>query len=79
MRLVESALMPSKIRILKIDLAKGSFQVCAVEPDRAVVFNWAMSRTRLATLLAEHPACIIAMEACATSRHWGRFASLIGT
>ena len=61
--------MTSKISILAIDLAKGSFQVCAVGPDGMVVFNRAMSRTRLATLLADHPACIVAMEACATSHH----------
>lgn len=70
--------MTSKISILAIDLAKGSFQVCAVGPDGMVVFNCAMSRTRLATLLADHPACIVAMEACATSHHWGRFAQSHG-
>jgi transposase len=70
--------MTSKISILAIDLAKGSFQVCAVGPDGAVVFNRAVSRTRLATLLADHPACIVAMEACATSHHWGRFAQSHG-
>jgi transposase len=70
--------MTSKISILAIDLAKGSFQVCAVGPDGVVVFNRAMSRTRLATLLADHPACIVAMEACATSHHWGRFAQSHG-
>ncbi|PZX35803.1 hypothetical protein LY56_03591, partial [Roseinatronobacter thiooxidans] len=57
--------MTSKISILAIDLARGSFQVCAVGQDGMVVFNRAMSRTRLATLLADHPACIVAMEACA--------------
>ena len=70
--------MTTKISILAIDLAKGSFQVCAVGPDGAVVFNRAVSRTRLATLLADHPACIVAMEACATSHHWGRFAQSHG-
>lgn len=70
--------MTSKISILAIDLAKGSFQVCAVGPDGMVVSNRAMSRTRLATLLADHPACIVAMEACATSHHWGRFAQSHG-
>lgn len=70
--------MTSKFSILAIDLAKGSFQVCAVGPDGMVVFGRAMSRTRLATLLPEHPACIVAMEACATSHHWGRFAQSHG-
>ncbi len=59
--------MTTNISILAIDLAKGSFQVCAVGPDGAVLYNRALSRTRLAALLAEQPTCIVAMEAFATS------------
>lgn len=66
--------MTHQIGLLAIDLAKGSFQVCAVGPDRTVLYNRALSRTRLAALLAEQPACVVAMEACATSHHWGRVA-----
>ena len=64
--------MTTKINMLAIDLAKGSFQVCAVGPEGTVLYNRSLSRTRLAMLLAEQPACIVAMEACATSHHWGR-------
>jgi len=60
--------------MLAIDLAKGCFQVCAVGSDGTVLYNRALSRSRLAALLAEQPSCIVAMEACATSRHWGRVA-----
>ena len=70
--------MTTKISMLAIDLAKGSFQVCAVGPDGAVLYNRVLSRTRLATLLAEQPACVVAMEACATSHHWGRVAQRHG-
>jgi len=70
--------MTAKINMLAIDLAKGSFQVCAVGPDGAVISNRALSRTRLAALLAEQPACVVAMEACATSHHWGRVADRHG-
>ena len=45
--------MTTKISMLAIDLAKGSFQVCAVGSDRTVLYNRSLSRTRLATLLAE--------------------------
>lgn len=31
--------MTTKICMLAIDLAKGSFQVCAVGPDGAVLYN----------------------------------------
>ena len=70
--------MTTKINMLAIDLAKGSFQVCAVGPEGTVRYNRSLSRTRLATLLAEQPACIVAMEACATSHHWGRVAQRHG-
>ncbi len=66
--------MTTNISMLAIDFAKGSFQVCAVGPEGTVLYNRSLSRTRLATLLAEHPACIVAMEACATSHHRGRVA-----
>ena len=70
--------MTMKISMLAIDLAKGSFQVCAVGADGAVLYNRVLSRTRLATLLGEQPACVVVMEACATSHHWGRVAQQHG-
>src|SRR6056297_3531005 len=68
----------SEISILAIDLAKGSFQVCGVTADGAVVFNRSVSRPRLYHLLAEQAHCVVAMEACATSHHWGRVAQSYG-
>jgi len=44
--------MKTKISLLATDLAKGSFQVRAERPDGAVLSNRAMSRSRLAALLA---------------------------
>ena len=58
--------MTTPINMLAIDLAKGSFQVCAIGQDGAVLYNRVLSRTRLAALLAEQQSCIVAMEACAT-------------
>lgn len=57
--------MTTNISMLAIDLSKGSFQVCSVGPDRTVLYNRALSRVRFAALLADQPACIVAMEACA--------------
>ena len=68
----------SEISILAIDLAKNSFQVCAVRGDGTIVSNRAVSRPRLYELLAKHEGCIVAMEACATSHHWGRVAVSYG-
>lgn len=55
--------MTTKISMLAIDLAKGSFQVCAIGADGAALYNRVLSRTRLMTLLAEQPTCVVAMEA----------------
>jgi len=70
--------MTTTISMLAIDLAKGSFQVCAIGLDGAVLYNRVLSRPRLTALLAEHSACVVAMEACATSHHWGRIAQSYG-
>ena len=59
--------MTTRISMLAIDLAKGSFQVCAIGADGAVLYNRVLSRPRLMTLLSEQPTCVVAMEACATS------------
>ena len=75
---LEGTSMTTNTNILAIDLAKSNFQVCAVGSDGAVLYNRSLSRTRLATLLAEEPGCIVAMEACATSHHWGRVAQSYG-
>ena len=38
--------MMTNISMLAIDLAKGSFQVCALGPEGTVLYNRALSRTR---------------------------------
>jgi transposase len=70
--------MTTPINMLAIDLAKGSFQVCAIGLDGTVLYNRVLSRTRLVSLLAEQKSCIVAMEACATSHYWGRMAESHG-
>ena len=70
--------MTTKVTLPAIDLARGGFQVCAVGSDGAVLYNRGLSRTRLATLLSEQPACIVAIKACAASHHWGRVAQRHG-
>ena len=70
--------MTTRISMLAIDLAKSSFQVCAIGADGAVLYNRVLSRLRLMTLLAEQAACVVAMEACATTYYWGRVAQSHG-
>ena len=67
----------SDVHILAIDLAKRSFQVCAADRDGSVLYNRLISRSKLEQLLKDQPPCIVAMEACATSHFWGRFAQAL--
>ena len=64
--------------ILAIDLAKHSFQVGGTTADGSVLFNRKYSRGKLQELLAKSPPGVVAMEACATSHYWGRFARQYG-
>jgi len=64
--------------MLSIDLAKRSFQVCATDRAGSVLYNRTISRPKLEALLKKQPRCIVAMEACATSHFWGRFAGAEG-
>lgn len=64
--------------MLAIDLAKRSFQVCATDRAGSVLYNRTMSRAKLEQLLSEQDPCIVAMEACATSHFWGRYAQALG-
>jgi transposase len=61
---------------VSIDLAKNVFQVHAVDAKGAVVVARALRRSAVLPFFAKLPPCVVAMEACSTSHHWGR--ALIG-
>ncbi|MCY3843939.1 MAG: IS110 family transposase [Acidobacteria bacterium] len=58
--------------IIGIDLAKRSFQVHGARPDGSVAFRKKLSRAKVLDFVASQPRCVVAMEACASSHHWGR-------
>jgi len=64
-----------KISTLGIDLAKNSFQVCAMDEKGKVLFNKKLKRDKFLSftinleLSTNH---IVAMEACSSSNYWGR-------
>lgn len=66
------------VSILAINRAKHSFQVCATTAEGVVIYNRKYTCGKLEQLLTEHPTCLVAMEACATSHHWGRLATGLG-
>ena len=58
--------------IIGIDLAKRSFHVHGARPDGSVAFRRKLSRAKVLEFVASRPRCVVAMEACASSHHWGR-------
>ncbi len=61
-----------------IDLAKKIFQVHGATTDGRPVFRKKVRRSKLLSLLADIPACTVAMEACDGSHHWGREIGKLG-
>lgn len=62
----------SEATIIGIDLAKRVFQLHGACNDGSVMFRKKLSRGQLLAFVAQHPSCVIAMEACATAHGWGR-------
>ena len=61
-----------KVSIIGLDLAKRSFQAHGAGADGGVGFRKKLSREKVLGFLAEHPRCVVAMEACRSAHHWGR-------
>ncbi len=64
----------SEVFIVGVDLAKRVFQLHGSKADGSIVFRKKLSRAQFTKFLEQTPPCKIAMEACATAHHWGRFA-----
>jgi transposase len=61
-----------EVSIIAVDLAKQAFQVHGASAEGSVVFRKKLSRWQFLAFLSREPACLVAMEACATSHYWGR-------
>lgn len=55
-----------------LDLAKSVFQVHGVDAAGEVVVRRQIRRSQLLQFFAKQPACVVGMEACASSHHWAR-------
>ncbi len=64
--------------IIGVDLAKRVFQAHGATADGSVAFRKKLPRAQFLSFLGDHPRCIVAMEACATSHHWGREIARLG-
>lgn len=62
----------SKVTTVGIDLAKQVFSIHAVDEAGNVVMRKTVGRARLLPTLAQFPACLIGLEACAGAHEWAR-------
>jgi transposase len=67
-----------QVSIIGVDLAKHVFQVHGAFADGSTAFSKKLPRSKLLPFLALQPKCLVAMEACASSHHWGRQIEAVG-
>tara|TARA_R110002096_G_scaffold86319_1_gene198704 strand:+ start:7487 stop:8209 length:723 start_codon:yes stop_codon:yes gene_type:complete len=61
-----------EISIIGIDLAKNVCQLHGAAADGSVQFRKTLSRPQFHRFVAEHPQCLVVMEACGGAHHWAR-------
>lgn len=60
------------VKTVGLDLAKDVFQVHDISENGRVIFNRAIKREKLLAFFERLPPCLVGMEACGSSHHWGR-------
>ena len=62
----------AQVITIGLDLAKSVFQVHGVDAAGEVVVRRQVKRSQLLQFFARQPACLVGMEACASSHYWAR-------
>ncbi|QBY00372.1 IS110 family transposase [Rhodophyticola sp. CCM32] len=62
----------NEVSTVGVDLAKNVIQIHGVDCDGNVVVRRQLRRGQFLTFFEERPACLIGIEACSGSHHWGR-------
>ncbi len=68
----------NEVFTIGVDLAKNVFQVHGVDAEGGVVFRRQLKRGQMLPFFKKQPMCLVGMEACATSHHWGREIEALG-
>src|SRR5210317_1306382 len=55
-----------------IDLAKTSFNLVGANRHGKIVLRKQLSRGKLLSFMAQHPPCLIGLEACSGAHYWAR-------
>jgi transposase len=61
-----------QVTTIGLDIAKSVFQVHGIDATGKVVLRRRLTRARVAPFFTKLAPCLVGIEACATSHHWGR-------
>jgi len=61
-----------------LDIAKRVFQLHTVDLDTGEIRRLKLRRSEMVPFFANHPPCVVAMEACGSSHHWARQLGSLG-
>ncbi len=67
-----------QISTIGLDIAKNVFQIHGIDERGEVVVRRQLRRRQVLNFFAKLPACLVGMEACATSHHWARELAKLG-
>jgi transposase len=62
----------SEVTTIGLDIAKNVFQVHGIDAEGEVVIRRQLRRSQVLSYFKKQPACLVGIEACATSHHWAR-------
>src|SRR5262250_1945351 len=66
------------ITTVGLDIAKSVFQVHGVDAAGEVIIRRQLKRRHVLPFFEKLPACVVGIEACATSHHWSRELRALG-
>lgn len=66
------------VTTIGLDIAKSVFQLHGIDAAGSVVIRRQLKRRYVHTFFEKLPACLIGIEACATSHHWSRELQALG-
>ena len=67
-----------QITTIGLDIAKNVFQVHGIDAAEKVVVRKQLRRSQIPGFFKALPACLVGMEACATSHYWARELTKLG-
>ncbi len=68
----------SEVTTIGLDLAKNVFQVHGIDALGQVAVRRQLRRSQLLPFFEKQAACVVGIEACATSHHWAREIAKLG-